>query len=75
MEIFVKTLVGTTLKIKMKPSDAVEMLKEKIYQIDRMPARQQKLIFAGRELKNGTTLSEYSLSNWSTVHLALLTRT
>ena len=69
-EIFVKTLTGRTLKYEVKSSDAVEMLKEKIYYSQGMPVMQQKLIFAGRELKNGTILSEYSLSNWSTVHLA-----
>ena len=71
MEIFVKTLTGKTITIKVKSSNTVETLKEKIQSSQGMPPNRQKLIFGARELKDGTTLSEYSLSNWSTVHVVL----
>ena len=69
MEIFVKTLTGKTITMKVMSSNTVETLKEKIENSQGIPPNQQKLIFGGRELKDGATLSEYSLSNWSTVHI------
>ena len=51
MNIGVKTLTGKTINVKMRASDTVEMLKEKIYNKEGMPTGHQNLIVVEESLK------------------------
>ncbi len=60
--LFVKTLTGKTIAIKndIGPSDLVETLKYRIYDIEGIPPDRLTLVTRGRELKdNQKTLAEY----------------
>ena len=73
-QIFVKTLTGKIITLEVKPLDTVEAVKARIRKKEGIPPGQQQLIFAGRHLEDGHTLSYYNIVEDSTLHLVLRLR-
>lgn len=71
LQIYVKTLLGQTLTLYINSTDTIATLKEKIQELEGTRPDHQRIIFAGRQLEDGRTLSSFNIKQESTLHLVL----
>ena len=70
-DIYVKTLTGKAITVKVSEMTTVFRLKEKLEQLEGFPVDAQRLIFAGHHMDETKLLKEYGVSFFSTIHLVM----
>ena len=71
MQIFVKTLTGKNITLKVKASDNIRHVKSMIQDKEGIPVDHQRLIYAGKELKDEHVLTDCNIQRETTVHVVL----
>ena len=69
--LIVRTLTGKVLSFRMPLSTSIDEVKVKIQEVDGSPTCQQRLVFQGRQLEDGLTLSDYNVTSNDTIHMVL----
>ena len=69
--IYVKTLKGKIITLNVESSDNIYYIKSLIHLCEKIPSKQQRLIFEGKELEDSKTIDNYNIRKESTLNLEL----
>ena len=74
MQIFLRTLSGKTIVMRVDASESISGLMVAIETREHIPQEEQRLVYAGKQLDVQRTLADYNIQKDSTLHLLLRLR-
>nr|AAP68826.1 ubquitin-like protein 2 [Carassius auratus] len=73
-QVFVKNEKGQVKTYDVDVNETVDQLQTKIFQKERVPNDQQRLIYSGKQLEAGKKLQDYNITSGSIIYMALRLR-
>lgn len=67
--LFIKTLNSGTIQCDVKSNANIGEIKARIHELLGIPTDQQRLIYSGKQLEDGKTMSDYNMTPEPTLHL------
>ena len=71
LRLLIQTLTGCCFALDVHEQDTVWAVKLAVLLERRIPPYQQRMLFAGREMRDAQTLAECGVRDGATVHLVL----
>ena len=71
MTVFVTLLSGHRIPVDTNPTDTVDTVRRKVHAKEGINHRTQRLMFCGRELRDGT-MESHGITRGATLHLLVL---
>jgi ubiquitin C len=72
--LYIRTLIGKTVTIKVVPNASIWNLKTKVFEAEGIPQDEQRMIYTGKQLEDDLTIRDYGVNDGDTVHLVLRLR-
>ncbi|KAK1806902.1 hypothetical protein P4O66_005385 [Electrophorus voltai] len=73
-QVFIKNEKGQTKTYDVTEDETVDSLQRKIFNKERTPVDQQRLIYSGRQLESDKKLKDYDITSGSTIYMNLRLR-
>ena len=68
-KIFIKSILGKILELDIMESDSIKNIKDKIFEIEKIPPENQILMLCAKKLEDNSTISDYEIQEGSTLIL------